>query len=156
MPTAEVGIRELQRNTSALLAEMENEGLRLVVSRHRRAVAVMVPIADAYAWALQNRPLGDDPVDDERSWPVRDGVRISPTAERPVAALPEPVRRPLFTKMRKLRAYDAAGRIAIRVGQRFALVDLAGGREPTLLDVAPRAELRSWFHDPRKDSYGSD
>lgn len=41
-----VGIREIQRNTSAVLARV-TAGERLVVTRHNRTVAVIVGVADA-------------------------------------------------------------------------------------------------------------
>jgi prevent-host-death family protein len=147
--SAEVGIRELQRNLSAVLEDVATEGTRLLVSRHGRPLAVMVPIDDAYAWALRNRPLGDDLADDEAFWPIEEGVRVAPSAEAPLHALPEPIQRPLLTRVRRLRGFEATGRVAIRVGQLFALVDLAGARTPTILDVARRADLRRWFHSPR-------
>jgi prevent-host-death family protein len=41
-----VGIREIQRNTSAVFARV-TAGERLVVTRHNRTVAVIVGVADA-------------------------------------------------------------------------------------------------------------
>jgi prevent-host-death family protein len=48
----EVGIRELQRETTYVMERVEADGHRLIVCRHGRPIAVLVPIAQARAWAL--------------------------------------------------------------------------------------------------------
>jgi len=144
----EVGIRELQRTTAAVMAQVEDEDTSVIVTRQRRPVAVLLPIARAHAWVLQYRPLDDDLAGDETFWPLENGVRLSPVAEERLAALPPYARRRLFVRLRKLRGFSASGRIALKAGPVWALADLNQDDEPTLLDVARRAELERWFRGP--------
>jgi hypothetical protein len=75
-------------------------------------------------------------------WPMEDGVRVSPAAAAALDALLRQPRRRLLTRLRKLRGLAATGRIAIRAGTAWALVDLHGDAEaPTVLQVARRAEI---------------
>jgi antitoxin (DNA-binding transcriptional repressor) of toxin-antitoxin stability system len=147
----EIGIRELQRYTTHALARVEEDGHCLIVCRHRRPIAVLVPIARAHAWVFLHRPLteGDELLEDDSFWRVRDGVRIAPGAEEALEALPEQPRRRLLTRLRKLRGLEATGRLAIRVGAWWALADLNGlAGTPTVLQVARRAELDRWLAAP--------
>ena len=143
--TMEVGLRELQRRTSEVMARVEQEGLRVIVSRHGLPIAVLVPIGEAHVWALQNHSLSDQSADEEAFWPIENGVRVAPGAVEPLAALRDSVRRRLLVRLRRLRGFDAAGRIVIRAGQLWALADLSVDDVPTVLRVARKAELRRWF-----------
>jgi prevent-host-death family protein len=145
----EIGMRELQRSASRVMATVQDEGVHAIVSRYGRPLAVIVPLAYAQAWVLQNRPLADGVNEDDSLWIVDEGVRLSPTAEGHVAALAEPVRVRLFAQLRRLRRLQAVGRVAVKAGLFWALVDLNGDEPPTLLEVARSAELRRWFYAAR-------
>ena len=145
MRTTAVGLRELQRQPSAVLEQIEQDGTVAVLTRHGRPIAALIPIALAQPWVLLNRPLGNDLSEDETFWPVEDGVRQAPHVVEAVEGLPEQARRRLFTAVRKLRRVGATGRIAIQAVHLWALVDLRPDDEPTLLDVARRAELERWL-----------
>jgi len=143
--TTSVGLRELQRQPGAVLEQIEQDGTAAVLTRHGRPIAALIPIALAQPWVLLNRPLDDHLSEDEAFWPVEAGVRQAPRAMEAVEALPEQARRRLLTAVRKLRRIMATGRIAIHAGHLWALVDLRPDEEPTLLDVARRAELERWL-----------
>lgn len=132
------------------LARIEEERCGVIVSRHGQPVAVLLPISRARSWVLLNRRLaGDELLEDESFWPIEGGVRVAPPAADPLEALPEQTRRRLMTRLRKLRGLDGTGRIAIRAGTWWALVDLSGGSDaPTLIRIARRAELDRWLAAP--------
>jgi antitoxin (DNA-binding transcriptional repressor) of toxin-antitoxin stability system len=147
----EIGVRELHRQTAAVLERIRVDGHCAIVCRHRRPVAVLVPIAQAQAWVMLHRPLtsGDELLDDDSLWHIEDGVRVAPGAEEALEGMPEQPRRRLLTRLRKLRGLEATGRLAIRVGAWWALADLNGLAEtPTVLQVARRAELDRWLAAP--------
>jgi prevent-host-death family protein len=151
MGSIEIGIRELHRQTAEVLARVGEDGHCAIVCRHRRPVAVLVPIAQARAWVLLHRPVpgGDELLEDDAFWPVDDGVRIAPGAEEALEKLPEQARRRLLTRLRKLRGLEATGRLALRAGAWWALADLRGMADaPTVLQIARRAELDRWLVAP--------
>jgi prevent-host-death family protein len=150
MATIEVGIRELQRHTSDTLARIEDENCGVIVTRQGQPVAVLLPISQARPWVLLYRPsAADDLLADESLWPIEDAVRVAPATAERLDALPEQTRRRLMTRLRKLRGIDGTGRIAIRAGAWWALVDLSGGAAvPTLLQITRRAEIDRWLAAP--------
>jgi prevent-host-death family protein len=127
---------------AAVMERVEVEGVHVIVSRQGRPVGVLVPAAHSHAWMLANRPLEADPSDDPSFWPVDEGIRVAPSAEDAVTALREQTRTRLWVRLRKLRGYDASGRVVVRAGQLFALVELNGPDVPTLLGLARRAQLQ--------------
>ncbi len=146
MGAIEIGIRELQRSTSDVLARVQDEGLHAVVSRYGRPIAVLIPLDQAQAWVLQNRPLPHGASESDESWPEVEGVRLAPAADQQLAELSKPIRRSVMLRLRRLRRCNAVGRVAVKAGQLWALADLNGDRPPTLLEVARSAQLRRWFY----------
>lgn len=141
----EVGIRELQRATSSFVGRVE-EGLHLIVTRHGRPVAVVLPMASAHSWVLQNRPLPGPGPEAEARWLVAGVARIESTAREPWEQLPDATRGRLLGAMRRLRPLDARGRIVVRAGLVWAVLDLGGaGEAPLVRAVAGRAELQRWL-----------
>ena len=145
---AEIGIRDLQRETSRLLARVE-DGEAMIVTRYGRPVALLLPAAFSAAWVLAHRPLDRyDQFEEAAAWPVEGGVRIAPAAEEGMEELRGgSIRARLLRDARRLRAFGAVGRVAIKIGmgQRWALIELNGAREPpALLDVRTRKALERY------------
>ncbi len=153
MRAIEVGIRELQRATSSFMGRVE-EGLHLIVTRHGRPIGFVLPLDLAPGWVMLNRPLRQlEKVDDvlERDgdgerWLVDGVVWLAPAAAIAYDALGHQARERLLHRLGVLRNIDAYGRIAVRVGAVWALLDFDGGagRTVSILGLARRHELDRW------------
>lgn len=139
----QVGIRELQRETSRVIGRVA-DGEAAIVTRDGRPVAVLVPAGLAPAWVQLNRPLDPlDPSEDEASWRLEDGVRVAPSAEAGLELVQGSVRGRLLRELRRLCGPRAVGRVALKVGlgQLWALAELTDAEPPTLLSIDRRRDL---------------
>jgi prevent-host-death family protein len=143
----EVGIRALQRATSRFVALAET-GVHLIVTRYGRPVAVLVPLERAQSFVLQNRPLGKPSIqrDEETEWLLEGSVRVAWPAEEAFDDLNDQTRSRLLHRLRRLRHLAAAGRLVVRAGRTWVLVDLEGEGGPvTVLAVGARVDLQRWL-----------
>ena len=144
-----VGIRQLQRMTSRLIAEVQ-DGLHLVVTNHGRPVAVVVPLARAQAWVLHERSIFDPKTESEAtehlSWLVEGSIQIANGAKERFASLPQQIQTRLVRRLARLRMIGAIGRVVVREGQVWALADLDGEDQAVaLLALGRRTELERWL-----------
>lgn len=147
MNLLEVGIRELQRGAARLVKRVE-AGAHVVVTRHGKPVAVVLPLDIAAAWIARNRPLPWQPLlgDGERAWSLRGDLRIAVELEHAFDELPTGERSRLLRWATTLRNAEAYGRVALRSGSVFALVDFEGPRRQlSIIALDRQSELRSWL-----------
>lgn len=154
--TIAVGIRELQRSASRVLRIVEEEGSSVLVSRHGRPLAILVPIDQAAGWALVNRPLRRSRIDwpESEDWIEQDGVRLSPEANEALEEAGPMMRGRLMSLAGRIgRSGGAFGRVALRIGSRWALIDFDGPERPIhVLAIDGYRELRTWMMGGDRDS----
>lgn len=155
MRTIEVGIRELQRATSSFMGRVEN-GLHLIVTRHGRPIAILLPIQKAQAWALRNRTLGTNAeidLSEGFEWVNYGTIRMTAEAADRYDELKPGEQARAHRELGVLRRLDGHGRLVIRIGLLWALVDLDGRDEaPAVLAIAARHELDRWLWAGEQES----
>jgi antitoxin (DNA-binding transcriptional repressor) of toxin-antitoxin stability system len=80
--TRAVSVRELARDTSALLAAVERDGTIIALSRYGRMVALLTPVPDRIAVEFEGPDLGQDADEPDAGIEVRpEWLELGPVAE---------------------------------------------------------------------------